>query len=174
MHASIKPLLQDRHSSSWLAIGLVTAGLTFWQLPLLVVGSFAASIGGVLVREMWRNIRAVKFGFNWRTAVLFGATVLAVLDATAGPASAQFFGNAENWMQNNIDGVDNGFTSTVFFVLRAMLLIYLAIALIRVIVAVRQDEDWQGAARTPIIILLILFAGEQLTNLIPGSSGGSA
>jgi hypothetical protein len=54
-----------------------------------------------------------------------------------------------------------------------MYLLYLGIALVRVVCAVRQDEDWQAVARTPLIILLTVAVSDVLTTVIVGTGTGT-
>jgi hypothetical protein len=57
----------------------------------------------------------------------------------------------------------------VFNVLRALYLLYLGISLVRVVYSVRQDEDWQAIARTPLLILLTVSVADILTTTIVGT-----
>lgn len=73
------------------------------------------------------------------------------LDITSAPAHAQFFIQTENWLRGAfpINGGTGGagasgtdIYSIVFNTLRAIFVLYLAVALVRVIAAARNDEDW--------------------------------
>ncbi|MCT7968392.1 hypothetical protein NG799_18960 [Laspinema sp. D1] len=94
------------------------------------------------------------------------------LDIFSGPGMAQFFQGGEDWMSQQFPEAGE-VVPLVFNVLRGIFLIYLGIALVRVINAVRQDEDWQTLARQPLIILIAVTLGDVLTNLIIGGGGGA-
>ncbi|MFB2834221.1 hypothetical protein [Floridanema evergladense] len=98
------------------------------------------------------------------------------LDITSVPAQAQFFVQTENWLRGAfpINGGGAGGTniySIVFNTLRAIFVLYLAVSLVRVIAASRNDEDWQTLARTPLIILVTVTLGDILAGLITGGAG---
>jgi hypothetical protein len=102
---------------------------------------------------------AVIFSFFW-------------IDYFSVPAAAQFFGKAETFFKNNLAQGTGGSTavSLVFNVLRALYLLYIAVALIGVINAVRKDEDWQVVARTPLLVVIAVTIADVLTNFIIGGS----
>ena len=96
------------------------------------------------------------------------------LDYFASPAQAQFFGKAEDFFKNTLteasnDSGTNSAVSLVFNVLRALYLLYIAIALIGVVNAVRKDEDWQNIARTPLLVVVAVTIADVLTGFIIGS-----
>ena len=84
------------------------------------------------------------------------------------PAQAQFFGGAETWMTTNFGTAAGDAIPLVFNVLRGLFLLYVGISLVRVINSARNDEDWQTIARTPLIIIIAVTAGDVLTTLITG------
>ena len=112
-----------------------------------------------------------------------------LLDLTAAPAHAQFFIATEEWLRSSfpIGGTGGGagggagaggaggtdIYALVFNTLRAIFVLYLAIALVRVIAAARNDEDWQNLARTPLIILVTVTLGDILATLIVGQGTGT-
>ena len=59
----------------------------------------------------------------------------------------------------------------IFGVLRAIFVIYIAIAVIRVLVAARNDDDWSTLARTPLIIVMAIVIGDLMANLVIGGAG---
>ncbi|YAF99134.1 MAG: hypothetical protein AB3A66_30005 (plasmid) [Nodularia sp. CChRGM 3473] len=94
-----------------------------------------------------------------------------VLDFSTAPASAQFFNTAENWITTTgFNGALNANTTAtvvgIFNILRILFLLYIAVSVVNVIQAVRRDEDWASASRTPLIILTGVFAADFLTTLI--------
>ncbi len=94
-----------------------------------------------------------------------------IWSAAESPANAQFFGAAEDFFTATFE-VDEAVIGIVFGILRALFLLYLAIALIGIINAARNDQDWQTAARTPLMVAVTVAIGEVLTNMIVGEGGG--
>ena len=60
----------------------------------------------------------------------------------------------------------------IFNIFRALVILYLAVALIGVVDKMRRDEDWQTAARAPLIILVVLTLGDTLSGMIIGPGAG--
>jgi hypothetical protein len=94
-----------------------------------------------------------------------------MLDFASAPAQAQFFQNAQQWITNTgFAGAANGDTAntvtSIFNILRILFLLYIAVSVVNVIQAVRRDEDWASAARTPLVVLTGVFAADFLTTLI--------
>lgn len=106
--------------------------------------------------------------FIRRTVLAGGWGMLLLMTWLAYPAQAQFFGSAETWMQGNFGANTGDAIPLVFNVLRGLFLLYVGISLVRVINSARQDEDWQTIARTPLIIIIAVTAGDILTTLITG------
>jgi len=96
------------------------------------------------------------------------------LVASSDPATAQFLNNAQTWMTKNFGTASGGPSDTlfglVFNALRGVFVVYLAISIIKVVAAARQDEDWQSLARTPMIILISITLGDVLAGLIIGNA----
>ncbi|MEM8804454.1 MAG: hypothetical protein AAGF01_00180 [Cyanobacteria bacterium P01_G01_bin.38] len=106
--------------------------------------------------------------FIARALLVTGLGLFLLMTLMAHPAQAQFFGEAESWMESNF-GTDTGDAiPLVFNVLRGLFLLYVGISLVRVINSARQDEDWQTIARTPLIIIIAVTAADILTTLITG------
>ncbi|BAY13344.1 hypothetical protein [Calothrix sp. NIES-2098] len=97
------------------------------------------------------------------------------LDYFVAPAQAQFFKKAEDFFQNTLtQGSNNGGNTQlavglVFNVLRALYLLYIAVALIGVVNAVRKDEDWQSIARTPLLVVVAVTIADVLTGFVIGN-----
>jgi hypothetical protein len=164
---------------SWIAsFLLVMSAIThlslFVFLKILLVFSAAIALGGEINRK-----KAQKPRFRWKSPVIPSQVLIFIavflvwwLDIFSGAAMAQFFQGGEDWMSQQFPEAGE-VVPLVFNVLRGIFLIYLAIALVRVINAVRQDEDWQTLARQPLIILIAVTLGDVLTNLIVGGGGGA-
>lgn len=87
------------------------------------------------------------------------------------PASAQFFGDAETFFEDTFDSSGDGIP-IVFGALRALYILYIAVSFVGVINAVRQDEDWQSVARTPVLVIVVVTLADILTGVIIGPGGG--
>lgn len=94
-------------------------------------------------------------------------------DLTLAPAQAQFLQNAETFIANllSTSNVPATMVPLIFGVLRAIFVIYIAIAVIRVLVAARNDDDWTTLARTPLIIVMAIVIGDLMANLVIGGAG---
>lgn len=136
---------------------LAVAGLTgmAWREDITPFRSLSrrASKANGLKRKAWR---------------LLGLGLLWLVTLLAYPAQAQFFGGAETWMTTNFGTAAGDAIPLVFNVLRGLFLLYVGISLVRVINSARNDEDWQTIARTPLIIIIAVTAGDVLTTLITG------
>ncbi len=101
--------------------------------------------------------------------------------STALPSSAFFFQAAEQYVTqifNGAAGAGGGTAVTtliplLFGTLRVIFVIYIGIALVRVINAFRNDEDWATAARIPLITVLCIVIGDALSSLIVQGAGGA-
>jgi len=107
--------------------------------------------------------------------VVAGGTALYFWTVSTLPAQAMFLGKLCGLMQSVVSGagssgnIDGLITATVN-VVRALFILYLAIALIGVFNQMQRDEEWQVAARTPLLAVVIVGIVEAISNLIvPGS-----
>ena len=93
-------------------------------------------------------------------------------ELTLAPAQAQFLQNAETFIAELLTGsnVPATLVPLIFGVLRAIFVIYIAIAVIRVLVAARNDDDWTTLARTPLIIVMAIVIGDLMANLVIGGA----
>jgi hypothetical protein len=93
------------------------------------------------------------------------------LDYMAQPASAQFFLQAEQWIKTTgFAGANNTETeamvTAIFNVLRMFFLIYIAVSIVVLVKAARDGDDWQAAAKMPMMVLLGVFIADVLTTVI--------
>lgn len=159
--------------------------MTFTSFLLFVLG-ITGAIAAIWPRELTNFFS--RFG-RWQRRYKVNITSLICLvvatfwwlDITSAPAHAQFFIQTENWLRGafpingGTGGAGAGGTdiySVVFNTLRAIFVLYLAVSLVRVIAAARNDEDWQSLARTPLIILVTVTLGDILAGLITGGAAG--
>lgn len=140
----------------------------------LLTGSFLA----LVIQRIGQQVKLPKHQLI-PLQVLAVAVLLGVfwLDYFAAPAQAQFFKKAEDFFQNTLtQGAGNNNSNTqlavglVFNVLRALYLLYIAVALIGVVNAVRKDEDWQSIARTPLLVVVAVTIADVLTGFIIGNN----
>ncbi|MDZ8264101.1 hypothetical protein [Nostoc sp. ChiQUE01b] len=118
-----------------------------------------------------------KYGVNLYAILFCLLAFVFVLDFASAPASAQFFNNAQGWLTENFpNAAGNAQTEqtieTVFNIIRALFLLYIAISIVNIIQAVRRDEDWATPARTPFIMVVAVFAADILTGLVAGGAAG--
>jgi hypothetical protein len=143
--------------------------------PILLFCLLLGSLIAVVMQQIsWR------FNLPFRQSI--GLQIMAIallltvfwLDYFAAPAQAQFFAKAEDFFKNTLtegsnDSGTNAAVGLVFNVLRALYLLYIAVALIGVVNAVRKDEDWQNIARTPLLVVVAVTIADVLTGFIIGS-----
>ena len=99
--------------------------------------------------------------------LMLGALIFAFLNLFATPAQAQFFQKAETFFNSTFTS-SGAAVPIVFNTLRALYIVYLAVAFIGVFNSVRQDEDWVAAARTPILVVITVTLADILTGLVTG------
>lgn len=150
------------------------------------IGFFLALTGTAIIAFRPESIKFLNWTQRWggqykvSMALLVFCLVGIVffLDYTAAPAQAQFFNQTEAWLRSSFPingGAGGGATDIyklVFNTLRAIFVLYLAVSLVRVIAAARNDDDWQTLARTPLIILITVTLGDILAALITGGGAG--
>jgi hypothetical protein len=117
-----------------------------------------------------------------RTLALGTVGAVFLLNYYADPSHAAFFTSAEQFLTNNINAGAGGagganavgpVVKLVFNVLRGLFLLYVGLALITTVNALRQDEDWQSVARTPLLVALSVGVADVVTTLIVGGAGGA-
>lgn len=159
MVASSFALLTDMvYTSSMLSVSIVTTGsigisYMLWPAEFGIVGR-------------WFK----RYRLSWQAGLLVAVAALFFLNGISQPASAQFFGQAEQWMTGQFPQ-GGQVIPLVFNVLRGLFILYLGISLVKVVQAARQDEDWQNLARTPLIILIAITMGDLLSQFIIGGGG---
>jgi hypothetical protein len=99
------------------------------------------------------------------TLGVLGAVFL--LNYYADPSYALFFSGAEEFLKGAPGiSVAGAAVTLVFNVLRGLFLLYVGLALVTTVNALRQDEDWQSVARTPLLVALAVGVSDVVTNLI--------
>lgn len=164
-----------RSETAMLMLGSGVLLLTDLVLKTSVVSVAATSvIAAVLVPQLypgfWGWLSAFYRRYQLPSVLVILALALYLINFFADPASAQFLNGAQNWMQSQFPQGQQ-VIPLVFNVLRGLFLLYLAISLIGVVQAARQDQDWQTLARTPLIILMTVTLGDVLVGFIIGGGG---
>ncbi len=130
----------------------------------------AIGLGGALAIALY-GLKGIKAPWaKWVRLSLCLVFGLAAIVSMGQPASAQFFGGAQTFFQENFGG-ENDATDIVFNAIRALYLLYIAIAFVGVVNAVRQDEDWQTVARTPLLVVVVVTVADVITQLVVGGAG---
>lgn len=156
-------------SSLALITYLTRHGLVLPTLAILAIGSLLLRRElGMLWSYVYRRSRSNLLLFQAMLCTALSGIL--VLDSAAMPAQAQFMGKAQQFFETFASkaNVDKQVTDLVFNTLRGLFLLYLGIALIRVVQAARADEDWQTLARTPLIIVVAVVVADVLTGFIVG------
>ncbi|GAA6624215.1 hypothetical protein [Scytonema sp. NUACC26] len=146
-----------------------------WKSPVLLLCLLFIGLATTVIQQIAQQTHLSR---HWLILLqtLAIATILSFfwIDYFSVPAAAQFFGKAENFFKNNLtqgssqgSGTANA-VSLVFNVIRALYLLYIAVALIGVVNAVRKDEDWQVVARTPLLVVIAVTIADVLTSFIIG------
>jgi hypothetical protein len=149
--------------------------LTFLGIPL------ALTI--LMWKELWyQTAKTVGPRGRYIPEIVAVVAVMALIWGTglAEPVGAQFYHKAEGFFCGTLT-IQGGDVQTIkdgikltFNALRAFFLIYIAVSLIKVVNAVREDEDWQTLARTPILTTLIVSVGDLLTQFFVGNNASGA
>lgn len=148
--------------------------------PILLFCLLMGSLITIVCQQIGQQVNLPK---PWMIILQISAVSVILslfwLDFFAAPASAQFFGKAENFFKNTLtQGTDSSSNpqtavSLIFNVLRAIYLLYIAVSLIGVINAVRKDEDWQSIARIPLIVVVAVTVADVLTGFVIGDGSSS-
>ena len=122
-----------------------------------------------------RQSRQRRFAVRYLPSLVLLVAYL-LCEFTLAPASAQFLQGAEAYVTTLLGGANVPATLVplIFGVLRAIFVIYIAIAVIRVVIAARNDDDWSTLARTPLIVIMAIVIGDLMANLVIGGAGGGA
>ena len=155
-----------------LAIKFALVGFLFSSLLVLIGLGYLFPLQ---IIQLGLNFEQFCKARRWNTAIavtIIGCAAMSAVALFGGvePASAQFFNKTEQWMNTALGStVDTNLTKLTFNVLRLVFVLYLGIALVKVVSAARDGDDWQTLARTPGIILITVTMGDVLGALITGA-----
>ena len=184
--------LRLRKMAPWLISGGILGIDLVLHAPMFVLGAGIATLtvriikaiikSNPLCQRVWQWL-LTKAGLKekqipWLSIGFGGGAWI----SAAAPSSAFFFQAAEQYVTQIFNGAAGGagggaavttLIPLLFGTLRVIFVIYIGIALVRVISAFRNDEDWSTAARIPLITVLCIVIGDALSALIvQGAAGG--
>jgi hypothetical protein len=190
MHLDIKP--QPKPFLHWIKLPeLFMAAIGSSFIVLAVEGVFSQAIATILVGVMlglgiistkteWlKDSKFNKFITKEGVLPVIGLTIVASLCVYfaihAAPSHAQFFTTAEDELTEKIKlyATASGdaaakVVGVVFFAYRFAMIVYVGASLTKVVGAMREDEDWKSAAKTPVIILICLAVADLMSTMILG------
>lgn len=173
-------LLNPVFSGVWLFAALVSIGLLqpLWGLYCFafwaVVSPRALWSDSLQLRLLWRRSRWATLCSSSAVAGLTAALVL--LSGSFSPAQAQFLQSAEQAATDLTTGLGGStdispVITFIFGALRLLLIVYMAVALIQIVNAARQGEEWKDLVRTPLLIILVVIIGDFIAAIIVGGGG---
>lgn len=176
-----------RKLAPWLVSGSILGLNLVIHAPTFVMGALIAGLtirvlkaiihSNPICEKAWqwllKKANLSEKQIPWMTAGFAGGAWL----SAATPSNAAFFVQAENYLRQILaagqaSGVD-ALIPLLFGTLRVIFIIYIGIALVRVINSFRNDEDWVTAARIPLIVVLCVVIGDALSTLIVQGAGGA-
>jgi uncharacterized membrane protein YidH (DUF202 family) len=150
------------------AIGLYTAEYQF------VLGSIPVMLGALFWKDTKRLLRLIDQIPAANQVLITGITLLVSIGYFfVLPADAVFLDRAcglLNTVFSSAGATVNPVQITIN-IIRAMFLIYMAIALIQTFNSMNRDEDWQVAVRAPVIAVLIIVIVDVISQLVTTDSG---
>ncbi|HEY9824222.1 MAG TPA: hypothetical protein V6D19_02155 [Stenomitos sp.] len=154
--------------SSFAAVGLITHEYQF------VLGSTPVIIAAIRWNETKRLLNLFgRIPAASQTLILGTITLLGVCHFFVMPAEAVFLDKACGLLSSVFSsaGASVDPVKITINVIRAMFIIYIAIALIQVFNNLSRDEDWQTAVRAPILAILVIVIVDVISSLV--TTGGS-
>lgn len=166
-------VLNSRASMMLFGGGFATLGLMTQEYQF-VLGSIPIMIGACCWKDTKRLLKTFDRIPHATQVLLIGLTALLSIGYFfVMPADAVFLDKACGLL-DTVFKAGGGSVSPVQItinIIRAMFIIYLAIALIQVFNAMRQDEDWQMAVRAPVLAILVIVIVDVISTLV--TTGGS-
>jgi hypothetical protein len=155
----------------WLISGSILSLELILHQPAFMLGVSLFGLASMTVKALLRSNPVIqklfkRMGLSAQSlpvlSIAFGGGVWL---SAATPSQALFFQAAEQFFTTQFPQAAAAIP-LVFAVLRALFVLYIGVSLIRVINSVRNDDDWQAMARTPLMVAVCVAVGEVLTNLI--------
>jgi hypothetical protein len=162
------------------AILSLASGRSFLGLMLFFCCVYANPIFIWKIQHQYRDLLH-KYQLNavMITGILFGLWSGIVLGlAFAEPSHAQFFNNAQTFIQKTFttgSGLSgstegSGVIGLVMNTLRLMFVMYVLFGIVQVFNAMRQGEEWKDLAKTPFFVVLAGTLGDVLIGAIVGTN----
>jgi hypothetical protein len=183
---SRESLMRLRKMAPWLVSGSILGLNLVIHAPTFVIGALITGLTIKVIKSILHSSPVAKKAWQWllKKANLsekqipwmsLGFAGGAWLSASM-PSQAAFFVQAETYLRTiltagNTTGIDT-LIPLLFGTLRVIFIIYIGVALVRVINSFRNDEDWVTAARIPLIVVLCVVIGDALSTLIVEGAGG--
>jgi ABC-type multidrug transport system fused ATPase/permease subunit len=157
------------------AILCLFSGRGFLALMLFASCVYSNPVFIWKIQHQYRDIfQRYKLNVVMFTGVVFGLFAGVVLGlAFVEPSHAQFFNNAQTFIQTNFKGTGANVTQAVSLVmntLRMLFVMYVLFGIVQVFQAVRQGEEWKDLAKTPFFVVLAGTLGDVLVGAITGTS----
>lgn len=157
------------------AIICLFSGRGFLALMLLAGCVYSNPVFIWKIQHQYRDIfQRYHLNIVMFTGVVFGLFAGIVLGlAFVEPSHAQFFNNAQTFIQSNFKGTGDSATKAVGLVmntLRMLFVMYVLFGIVQVFQAVRQGEEWKDLAKTPFFVVLAGTMGDVLVGAIVGTS----
>jgi hypothetical protein len=155
----------------WLLSGGILGLELVLHQPAFVLGVSLFGLASMTVKALLKSNPTVqrlfkRVGLSTQAFPVLSIAFAGGLWFTAATLSqALFFQAAEQFFLTQFPQAATA-VPLVFAVLRALFVLYIGVSLIRVINSVRNDDDWQTIARTPLMVAVCVSVGEVLTNLI--------
>jgi hypothetical protein len=161
--------------ASTMLFGSGFAALGLWtQEYQFVLGSIPIMIGAFYWKDTKRLLKALDRIPHATQVLLIGTiALLSIGYFFVMPADAVFLDKACGLLNTvfSSSGATVNPVQITINIIRAMFIIYLAIALIQVFNSMRQDEDWQMAVRAPVLAVLVIVIVDVISTLVVASGG---
>ena len=148
------------YSFSILSVTLGFYGLNQQKLKLPSLAHLIAKIGGL------------KFSVILGSFVLLMDSLVSpvMAQATGGGTPSLLFGPIKNKAAAAISGLNNAslttFIGVVFGIIEVIVLFYIGRSGVQIFNAVREGEDWQNAARIPLVLVIGIAALNFVVNMV--------
>ncbi|MEO1299633.1 MAG: hypothetical protein AAFW75_28435 [Cyanobacteria bacterium J06636_16] len=164
-------------AANLLLLDLVLTG-SWWASTVVLMCAAAMStiVWSQRLNHLFRRLPLSDRRYTLLKVAMIVALATFMLHSLAEPAAAQFYIQTENWLKGILAqaaGADV-VIALAFNLLRGIFVIYLGIAIVKVVNAQREGDDWQTLAKTPLIIVLAVTSGDIIASFITTGAGGGA
>jgi hypothetical protein len=178
--SKLQAVLQNRLMSVLYLTSMIVclfAGRSFLALVFMAMVIYSNPL---LIWQLQGRYRQVLSRYRLNAVMLTGLVFGLLAGVTlclafVQPAHAQFFNNAQNFMNRAFAGTGagsgsgpTGVIALVMNTLRMLFVMYMLFGVVQVFQAVRQGEEWKDLARTPFFVMLAGTMGDVLVGAIAG------